>query len=177
MNKLVAKCTAFENEEFCMLYCGNIFVHMVDHLQTESTDCTLKVLPVVKAGQDKRKDKRCDYGVYKVKNERSLIIAELKDSVDISLEMSSKSLAQLLLEIKYTQAMETAEGGVPVYKRTVGVLASACVWHILLLDIDISSFPTIVKRYVFHYELHEPGDVHQRICDTVRSLVNELYKI
>lgn len=164
----LVKSTPIENEGFSMLYCGTIFSHVVCHLRESGVDCKLRVSPVVMCHEDNRKNKKCYYRIYKILNSRTLVTIELKELVDMNLSSNRQSLAQLVLEILYCKRQDKI-----TYTKTIGILANANIWHILLFDLSFST-PTIVKYYCFVERDLSSGSLHQNVCIVIKSLVDEI---
>ena len=125
----------YTNERFSMLYCGNVLVHIVEHLgELMGHDDYYRILltRTVKDGvPDARHSKKSDYNIIKIANRRTIVVVELKDFVAPNFLGNDKALAQLVLEVYYAKEKDHSN-----YTSIVGVLASVYSWHIMLLSVD-----------------------------------------
>ena len=130
-----------DNEEFAIL-CFSLFI---SHLAAHFEDYFVKVFPVVKANpSDRRSEKRSDYSLIKLNNERTVLICEIKFGISQEVAELSQEFAQLFLEVFYAIGTDKDENH--YYKHLIGILADHLTWHIMVLD--ISSKPYGIISYV-----------------------------
>ena len=135
MNRIIMSNCTETNEEFSLLCCGNVISHIVEHLQEGMTKNKYRafIAPSVKIDEDDaRHNKKSEYSIIRITNERTVVVVELKESVSLSLYTNEKELAQLLLEIHYQSETDNlTDPAMPSYTSIVGVLADSHSWHIL----------------------------------------------
>ena len=164
--ELAKKRLACHNEGFPTILCGIMLLHIVDHLHSQEDERKyhLTIYPVVKKFSDERKNKKSDYVLVRLSNERSMIIFELKLSVGAVIAGCKDALAQLFLEVKYAAEEDRSSGR--RYDTMIGVLADHVSWHVLLIDLRK---PFRVLQY-FH--LNDPQI--EDLCSLIKQLSLEL---
>ena len=142
VNEIIAKRFLAQNEGLTTLVCGNILAHIVDHLQSPTDDTySIKNFSVVKEFvEDVRKNKQTDYVLMRLVNQRTVVVVELKPIISEDLGYLEKELAQLFLEVYYTQREDTKCS----YQYMLAVLSDRKTWHVFILNLRL---PIKVKHY------------------------------
>ena len=152
------------NEGFSMLCCGIILLHIVDHLHTTKWENMYKLMiyPVVKTFENRRKNKRSDYVLMRLVKKRCVIVFDLKLSVGTVISACEDSLAQLFLDVKYTEEKERS------CTTMVCVLADHENWHILLIDLL-----RLLFELLQYYFLHNPK--MEILCSLIKKLTTDIH--
>ena len=84
-----------DNKEFTIL-CFSLFI---SHLAAHFEDYYVKVFPVVKANpSDRRSEKRSDYTLVMLNNQRTVLVCEIKFGISQEVAAVSVEFAQMFLE-------------------------------------------------------------------------------
>ena len=154
-----------DNEGYSMLICGNFLVHIVDELQKNESKkkYELTIFSVIlKNLGDRRYDKRSDYVIFQLKNQRCLAVIELKLSVGSALAAKKKELAQLFLETHYAHLNDEQSK----YRHLLSILADADNWHIFIVDLRT---PLNICKYCFLFQPAIPI-----LCKTIQYFLAQL---
>ena len=157
-----------QNEAFTVLICGNILAHIVNHLQSPSdnTYC-IKIFSIVKEViEDARKNKKTDYVIIRLINQRTVVVIELKPVISEGIGYLDKELAQLFLEVYYARKEDTKSSFPYPYQSMLAILSDRNTWHVFVLDLRL---PMTVKNY---YMYSKP--TISEICTGIRTLIKQL---
>ena len=163
VNHIIKRRLLAQNEAFTVLLCGNILAHIVNHLQSPSdnTYC-IKIFSIVK--EDARKNKKTDYVIIRLINQRTVVVIELKPVISEGIGYLEKELAQLFLEVYYARKEDT-KSSFP-YQSMLAILSDRNTWHVFVLDLHL---PMTVKNY---YMYSKP--TISEICTGIRTLIKQL---
>ena len=152
-----------DNEEFAILCSSLFFSHLAEHLE----DYYVKVFPVIKANpNDRHSNKRSDYSLVRLNNQRTVIVCEVKFGITQELGALSQEFAQLFLEVFYVVSTEKKNCD---YKHLIAILADHLIWHIMVLD--ISSKPYCIISYVC---ITNESLAIGKVCVYLRALITNL---
>ena len=145
VNEIIAKQFLVQNERLPTVVCGNIVVHIVDHLQFPTVNTySVKIVSVVKeVVADARKNKKTDYVIMRLVNQQTVVVVELKPIISKDLGYLEKELAQLFLEVYYVQKEDTK----CIYQYMLAVLSDRQTWHMFILNLHL---PIEVQHYYLY---------------------------
>lgn len=104
INKEICVNTDVTNEGHPTLLCGNLINHIVNDINRsfQNQHVKFEIFPVVAEAVDKRQNKFADYSIYRIWNDVTYIMIEVKLAVGMVLSSDeSDSLAELFLEAYY----------------------------------------------------------------------------
>ena len=137
------------NEGFPTMVCGIEFLHITKHL---GGDYELEISPVVcEVEEDPRKNKKLDFVIMRIKNQRCVIVIELKFGIAYDAATLMKELAQLFLETYYTIELDKERG--TVYDTTISILGDHDIWHMFIMDISCQPYNVINYYLKLDYNL------------------------
>ena len=168
VNHIIKRRLLAQNEAFTVLICGNILAHIVNHLQSPSdnTYC-IKIFSIVKEViEDARKNKKTDYIIIRLINQRTVVVIELKPVISEGIGYLEKELAQLFLEVYYARKEDTKSSFPYPYQSMLAILSDGNTWHVFVLDLRL---PMTVKNY---YMYSKP--TISEICTGIRTLIKQL---
>ena len=168
VNHIITKRFLAQNEGLTVLVCGNILAHIVNHLQSPSDDTySIKIFSIVKEViEDARKNKKTDYIIMRLINQRTVVVVELKPIISEDLGYLEKELAQLFLEVYYARREDTKSSYSYPYQYMLAILSDRKTWHVFVLDLRL---PMKVKNY---YMYSKP--TISEICTGIRTLIKQL---
>ena len=149
VNHIIKRRLLAQNEAFTVLICGNILAHIVNHLQSPSdnTYC-IKIFSIVKEViEDARKNKKTDYVIIRLINQRTVVVIELKPVISEGIGYLEKELAQLFLEVYYARKEDTKSSFPYPYQSMLAILSDRNTWHVFVLDLRL---PMTVKNYYMY---------------------------
>ena len=164
--KNLVKYVSADTEGYAVVLAVPVLAHILEELNHGYEDPRYKchVTPVVKQYDDQRKNKKTDYFICRVQNERIRLVIELKSTIGAAITGGSKKfLAQLVLEVYYAIEKNFSNDDV------IGVLSDCSCWHFFHLDCKRS--PLAVTRYV---SLVQP-DIEQ-LCRYLRYFIHVVAK-
>ena len=168
VNHIIKRRLLAQNEAFTVLICGNILAYIVNHLQSPSdnTYC-IKIFSIVKEViEDAQKNKKTDYVIIRLINQRTVVVIELKPVISEGIGYLEKELAQLFLEVYYARKEDTKSSFPYPYQSMLAILSDRNTWHVFVLDLRL---PMTVKNY---YMYSKP--TISEICTGIRTLIKQL---
>ncbi len=129
-------------EMYSSIICYYFLSHSIEYLNSQNSDTENYRIHVQSPAKDRRNDKKSDYTIYRVVNERTVAVIEVKLGVSSSITAMDKDyLAQLFYETHLVHVTENRK-----YKKRLAVYASHNSWHLFLLQ-HIGCLGLVVKNY------------------------------
>lgn len=93
---------------------------------------------------DRRKEKKSDVSIIRIKNARTYVLVQCKTEVGLNINPTTVDpVSQLFLEAWYVRQKE--DGKVP-YDKMLCILTNWEIWHCFILD--VASMPVVVQDYI-----------------------------
>ena len=152
-----------ENEGYPTVIVASPIAHVVAELNVLTPNMyTCSVFPVVMKQKDRRRDKKTDYYIIRIKNRQIRVVIEIKTNVPTTLSgdhTTKKNLAQLFLELFY--AKKTNSSGDDI----LGIITDSDQWHFFL--VEVRRTPFLIKKYI---SLSKPQQ--NSLCSYIRYFID-----
>lgn len=130
------------NEGCSTLLCGNFVSHAVTDINDKEFSgvrtCKFEIFPVVREEVDKCENKKADFSIFKIFNELTYIVIELKLSVGGSLNTQDHDIyAQVLLEAYYAYHKD---GKQQANSTMLCVVTDGTTWHLFTTNFNCRPF-------------------------------------
>ena len=106
---VLVKKVSIDNEGFPSAKYTLLFSHLTNHL---GDDYNMKIYPVIKKERDRRRNKRSDCTIMKLKNRRTVLVCELKFGLAEEILVIEDEFSQLLQEVRYAYETDTQSSGI-----------------------------------------------------------------